>query len=295
MACVRANACHGSSCVAFSDRETRSRSKSTSSTSTVTSWPTSTISLGWSMCFQDSSETCTSPSTPPRSTNAPKLTIEETTPGRTWPFCRVCRKVERTSDCVCSRKARRDSTTLLRFLSSSMIFASISLPMYGSRSRTRRISTRDAGRKPRRPMSRIRPPLTTSMTVPVTTPSSSLIFSIVPQARSYCARFLDRIRRPSLSSFCRDEGLDGVPDLDDVVRVDVVLDRELAGGDDTLRLVADVEQDLVAVDLDDGAFDDVAVVDVLDGQVDRGEQVLARADVVDLDLRRRRPSSGDGH
>jgi hypothetical protein len=33
--------------------------------------------------------------------------------------------------------------------------------------------------------------------------SSSLIFSIVPQARSYWARFLDRIRRPSLSSFWR--------------------------------------------------------------------------------------------
>src|SRR5258708_2045183 len=32
------------------------------------------------MCFQDSSETCTRPSTPPRSTNAPKLTIEDTTP-----------------------------------------------------------------------------------------------------------------------------------------------------------------------------------------------------------------------
>ncbi|MNW56687.1 hypothetical protein D3C74_344170 [compost metagenome] len=185
MACVRAKVCHGSSCVAFSDRETRSRSKSTSRTSTVTSWPTSTTSEGWSMCFQDSSETCTRPSTPPRSTNAPKLTIEETTPGRTWPFCSVCRKVERTSDCVCSSHARRDRTTLLRFLSSSMIFASISLPTYGWRSRTRRISTSDAGRKPRRPMSRMRPPLTTSMTVPVTTPSSSLIFSIVPQARSY--------------------------------------------------------------------------------------------------------------
>src|SRR5690625_6173292 len=71
---------------------------STSSTSTVTSLPTSTTALGWSMCFQESSETCTRPSTPPRSTNAPKLTIEETTPGRTWPLARVCRKVERTSD-----------------------------------------------------------------------------------------------------------------------------------------------------------------------------------------------------
>ena len=31
--------------------------------------------------FQDSSDTCTSPSTPPRSTNAPKLTMEETDTG----------------------------------------------------------------------------------------------------------------------------------------------------------------------------------------------------------------------
>ncbi|MCH8629204.1 glycoside hydrolase family 13 protein [Arsenicicoccus piscis] len=53
----------------------------------------------------------------------------------------------------------------------------------------------------RSPMSRMRPPLTTSMTVPVTTPSSSLMRSTAPQARSYSARFLDRISRPSLSSF----------------------------------------------------------------------------------------------
>src|SRR5450756_2419377 len=171
MAWVRANCRQGSSWVALSDSETRSRSRSTSSTSTSTSWPTSTTSLGWSMCFQDSSETCTSPSTPPRSTNAPKLTMEDTTPCRTWPFCRVVRKDCRTSDWVCSSHCRRDSTTLLRFLSNSMILASSSL--------------------------------TTSITVPVTIWSSSLSFSIVPQARSYCARFLDRISRPSLSSFCR--------------------------------------------------------------------------------------------
>ena len=125
---VRANCCHGSSWVDFSDSETRSRSMSTSSTSTVTSWPTSTTSPGWSMCFQDSSDTCTRPSTPPRSTNAPKLTIEDTTPLRIWPLDKVLRKVWRTSDWVCSSQARRDRTTLLRFLSSSMILASISLP-----------------------------------------------------------------------------------------------------------------------------------------------------------------------
>ena len=101
------------------------------------------------------------------------------------PCCSWLRNSLRTSDWVCSSQARRDSTTLLRFLSSSMILASISLPMYGCRSRTRRISTSDAGRKPRRPMSRIRPPLTTSMTVPLTASSFSLSSSMVPQARSY--------------------------------------------------------------------------------------------------------------
>jgi RND superfamily putative drug exporter len=50
------------------------------------------------------------------------------TPERTWPFWRVVRNVWRTSDWVCSSQARRDGTTLLRFLSSSMILASSSLP-----------------------------------------------------------------------------------------------------------------------------------------------------------------------
>ena len=76
-------------------------------------------------------------------------------------------------------------------------------------------------------------------------------------------------------------GLDRVADLYDLTGVHVVLDGQLAGGDDALGLVADVEEDLVAVDLDDGAGDDVAVVEVLDRRVDRGDQVLGRADVVE--------------
>ena len=54
--------------------------------------------------------------------------------------------------------------------------------------------------KPRRPMSTIRPPLTTSITMPLTAVLDSRCSSIRPQARSYWARFLDRISRPSLSS-----------------------------------------------------------------------------------------------
>src|SRR6058998_2303618 len=80
------------------------------------------------------------------------------------------------------------------------------------------------------------------------------------------------------------QGLDLVADLDDLVGVDVVLDGELTRGNDALGLVADVQEDLVAVDLDDGAFDDVAVVEVLDRLVDGGEEVVHAPDVVDRDL-----------
>ncbi len=76
-----------------------------------------------------------------------------------------------------------------------------------------------------------------------------------------------------------------VADGDDLVRVHVVLDRELPGRDDTLGLVTDVEQDLVPVNLHDGSVDDVAIVEVLDGLVDRGEEGFLGTDVVERHLR----------
>src|SRR5699024_4075078 len=45
---------------------------------------------------------------------------------------------------------------------------------------------------------------------------------------------------PLLVLLLEDEGLDGVADLDDLTGVDVVLDRQLAGGDDAFGLVTDV-------------------------------------------------------
>ena len=188
--------------MAFSERLIRSLLRSTSSTCTSISSSTLTTEPGWSTCFQESSETWIRPSMPPRSTKAPKLTTLDTMPLRISPGRRLWRNSSLFSFWVSSNHARRDSTTLLRFLSSSMILASMVVPMKGCRSRTRRRSTRDAGRKPRRPMSTMRPPLTTSMTVPETIPSPCWISSIRPQARSYWARFLERTRRPSLSSRC---------------------------------------------------------------------------------------------
>ncbi len=81
------------------------------------------------------------------------------------------------------------------------------------------------------------------------------------------------------------QGLDLVADLDDLVRVDVVLDRELAARDDTFGLVTDVEENLVPVNLDDDTVNDIAVVEVLDRLVDRREERVRVADVVDRNLR----------
>ena len=131
------------------------------------------------------------------------------------------------------------------------------------------------------------------MTEPVTTPSSSLIFSIVPGALVLRA-LLGQDQPAFLVLLLEDEGLDGVADGDDLVGIHVVLDGELARGDDALGLVADVEEDLVTVDLHDRALDDVAVVEVLDRGVDGSEEVLLAADVVDRDLGSGRRLEGAG-
>ena len=82
-----------------------------------------------------------------------------------------------------------------------------------------------------------------------------------------------------------DEGLDLVAHGDDVEGVHIMLDGEFLGRDDTFGLVTDVEQDLVPVDLDDGAGDDVTVVEVLDGGVDGQRELFGVGEVVDCDLR----------
>ena len=73
------------------------------------------------------------------------------------------------------------------------------------------MSTSEAGRKPRTPRSRIRPPLTTSMTVPSTCSPAAAAASMRFHAFSKRARFLERISRPSWSSFCMTRALTHSP------------------------------------------------------------------------------------
>jgi hypothetical protein len=63
-----------------------------------------------------------------------------------------------------------------------------------------------------------------------------------------------------------------------------VLDGKLAGGDYTLGLVTDVEENLVTIDLDDDTFDKVSVVEKLERLFDCGQKVFSRSDVIDCDL-----------
>ena len=106
-----------------------------------------------------------------------------------------------------------------------------------------------------------------------------------PQARSYCARFFDRISRPSLSSFWRTRASRRSPSETTSCGIHVVADREFLRGDDALGLVADVEEHFVGVDLDDFAGDDVAVVELDDRLVDRFlERHAAQVVVDDLGL-----------
>src|SRR5215207_6011546 len=160
--------CQGSFLVCLRPSEMRSRSRSTSRTLTSTSSPTSTTSLGWSTCCQESSEMWIRPSIPSRSTKAPKSTRLETVPLTITPSSREVRMRSRSSLRSSSSTARLDRTTLLRLRFNSMTLHSSLWPRNESRFLTRLMSTRLAGRKPRSPMSRIRPPFTTSMTGPST-------------------------------------------------------------------------------------------------------------------------------
>src|SRR6185312_4226402 len=56
-----------------------------------------------------------------------------------------------------------------------------------------------------------------------------------------------------------DQGFDLIANGDNVAGINVVLDGQLTGGDDTFGLVTDVEQNFVAVNLDNYTFDEIAV------------------------------------
>lgn len=77
----------------------------------------------------------------------------------------------------------------------------------------------------------------------------------------------------------KDEGLNLIAYVDDVIRIYIMLDGEFLGGDDALSLVANIQKDFVVVDLDYSSFDDIPVIEVLDGLVNSCDDFIFAADV----------------
>jgi hypothetical protein len=235
----------------------------------VTSSPTATTDDGWSTCFQDSSETCTSPSMPPRSTKAPKLTTEDTTPLRISPGFRLTRKFAallalgllepcppRQHDVVAVLVELDD----LRLECLADVGLQVAHPAQLDERRRKEAAQADVD-------------------------DEAALHDLDDRAAYDAAGLLDLLDRAPgplvLRALLRqdeaalfvllleNERLDLLADRDDLMRVDVVADRELASGDHALGLEADVQQHLVLVDLHDRAGDDVAVLEGDDGLVDR--------------------------
>ena len=82
---------HGSALSCLIPRDTRARARSTLRTLASTTSPTLTASDGWLIFFHDRSCRWMSPSTPPRSTNAPKSVMVLTVPLTVWPSSRLWR------------------------------------------------------------------------------------------------------------------------------------------------------------------------------------------------------------
>ena len=265
---------------------------STSSTSTVTSSPTLTTSDGWSMCFQDSSETCTRPSTPPRSTNAPKLTMEETTPLRTGALLQLVEELAAHLGLGLLQPGAAGKHHVVAVLVQlddlgldllADVRLQIADPPHLDQRRGQEATQADV--EDQAALDDLDDGALDGLV---------LLLELLDGAPGpLVLRPLLRQDQPAfLVLLGENKSLDLVAHGNDLRGVDVVFDGELAGRDDAFGLVADVEQDLVTVDLDDGPFDDVAVVEVLDRLVDCGEEVLGGADVVDGYLRR---GDGGGH
>ena len=119
------------------------------------------------------------------------------------------------------------------------------------------MSTWLAGRKTLTPISTSRPPLILRVTLPLTTSPSWYLEMTISQARIRCAFLRERTISPVSSS------MPSSRTSTVVARLGRRLVLPLVQRDETLRLVADVDDHLVADDLDDLARDDAADLEAL--------------------------------
>ena len=218
-------------------------------------------------CDHESSEMWIRPSIPSRSTNAPKSTMFEIVPSTTWPGCSRSRMRSRSSLRCSSSTARRDSTTLLRERLSSITLHSIVSPMYSSRFGTRRMSTSEAGRKPRTPEVDDQSALDDFDHGALDGLAGLGGGLDAAPGLLEAGALLGQDQAAVLVLLGQNEGVDLFAEGHLVARIDRLADRELGRRDDAFGLVADVDEHLVVVDADDVAGDDIALLEGVDGGV----------------------------
>ncbi len=107
----------------------------------------------------------------------------------------------------------------------------------------------EPGRKASTPTLTMRPPLTTDLTLPLTRPPSWKTLTILSQFCLWAAFSFERTTMPSSFSRLLEEHFDLVADFDFLI-------LELVRGDGSFGFVADVHEDNLRPDFEDGAFDD---------------------------------------
>ena len=103
--------------------------------------------------------------------------------------------------------------------------------------------------------------------------SVELIFNCLPSTL-VLSTLLGENQTALFVLFLKDKSLDVLTQGDDLCRVDVFTNRKLTSRNNALRLVANVYEDLIALNLDDGAVDKISLIKVGDSAVNQAVHFL---------------------
>ena len=241
----------------------RWRSRSMSSTLTLTVWPISRISDGW-LTWSTTARRCGSGRRCRRGRRTRRSRrCSRSTPSTTAPGSSVVEDaLAHLAPLLLEHRAARQHDVVARAVELDHACSAASGrgtprdPARGGCRRARRAGSRA------RPRSMIRPPLTTSMTVPVdglAALGGRLDASSTPSrtGRASSTGSGDPRRPPSV----RTSASTSSPSATSSAGSTVAADRQLVERDDAFGLVPDVDEDLVLVDAHDQARDDVTLVE----------------------------------
>ena len=255
----------------------RWRSRSMSSTLTATVSPIERISDGWLTCDHDSSEMWIRPSMPLRSTNAPKSTMFEI-----WPST-IEARLQAVEDLLAlllalllEHGAPRQDDVVARPVELDDLALDLRGEVLVEVRHAADVDER-GGQEAAHPEVDDEPALDDLDDRALDGLAGLGRRLDAPPRLLEAGALLGHDQAAVLILLGEDEGVDLLAHLDLVVRVDGLADRKLVGGDDPLALVADVDENLVVVDPDDDAGDDLALLE-------KGERRVVVRDDLAVDL-----------